>query len=114
MSESSSFPISVWPTIRPECELGLGCMYSSPAARFSSLHTSRAFGNSEKPPRNKLAGCPRDRVTQNVAFGVAEYGSGSKGLKRPIISCAQLGSKTYERRRTNQEVYYQPTGAKTQ
>ena len=40
------------PTIRPECELGLGCMYSSPSARFSALHTFQAFGNSEKPPRN--------------------------------------------------------------
>src|SRR5258708_29219781 len=39
-------------TIRPECELGLGCMYSSPSARFSALHTFQAFGNSEKPPRN--------------------------------------------------------------
>jgi hypothetical protein len=39
-------------TIRPECELGLGCMYSSPSARFSTLHTFQAFGNSEKPPRN--------------------------------------------------------------
>src|SRR5271157_2388953 len=35
-------------------------------------------------------------------------------IKRRIISCAQLGSRTYERTRTNQEVYYQPTGAKTQ
>jgi len=32
--------------IRPECELGLGCMYSSPSARFSALHTFQAFGNS--------------------------------------------------------------------
>jgi hypothetical protein len=30
----------------------LGCMYSSPSARFSALHTFQAFGNSEKPPRN--------------------------------------------------------------
>ena len=37
-----------------------------------------------------------------------------KRIKRRIISCAQLGSRTYERTRTNQEVYYQPTGAKTQ
>lgn len=44
--------LSVWPTMRPECELGLGCMYSSPSARFSALHTFQAFGNSEKPPRN--------------------------------------------------------------
>ena len=35
-------------------------------------------------------------------------------MKRRIISCAQLGSRTYERTRTNQEVYYQPTGTKTQ
>src|SRR5271165_2045662 len=35
-------------------------------------------------------------------------------IKRRIISCAQRGSRTYERTRTNQEVYYQPTGAKTQ
>jgi hypothetical protein len=35
-------------------------------------------------------------------------------IKRRIISCAQLGSRTLERTRTNQEVYYQPTGAKTQ
>jgi hypothetical protein len=40
------------PTIRPECELGLGCIYSSPSARFSALHTFQAFGNSEKLPRN--------------------------------------------------------------
>jgi hypothetical protein len=40
------------PTIRPECELGLGCMYSNPSARFSALHTFQAFGNSEKPRRN--------------------------------------------------------------
>src|SRR5258708_40340373 len=40
------------PTIRPECELGLGCMYSSPSHRFSALHTFQSFGNSEKPPRN--------------------------------------------------------------
>jgi len=40
------------PAIRLECELGLGCMYSSPSARFSALHTFQAFGNSEKPPRN--------------------------------------------------------------
>jgi hypothetical protein len=31
----------------PECELGLGCTYSSPSARFSALHTFQAFGNSE-------------------------------------------------------------------
>src|SRR5271169_72001 len=37
-----------------------------------------------------------------------------KRIKRRIISCAQLGSRTFERTRTNQEVYYQPTGAKTQ
>ena len=37
-----------------------------------------------------------------------------KRIKRRIISCAQLGSRTYGRTRTNQEVYYQPTGAKTQ
>jgi hypothetical protein len=37
-----------------------------------------------------------------------------KRIKRRIISCAQLGSRTYERTRTNQEVYYQPTGAQTQ
>jgi hypothetical protein len=37
-----------------------------------------------------------------------------RSIKRRIISCAQLGSRTYERTRTNQEVYYQPTGAKTQ
>src|SRR5713101_2003089 len=35
-------------------------------------------------------------------------------IKRRIISCAQRGSRTYERTTTNQEVYYQPTGAKTQ
>src|SRR5258707_14258789 len=35
-------------------------------------------------------------------------------IKRRIISCAQRGSRTYERTRTNQEVYYQPTGPKTQ
>jgi hypothetical protein len=35
-------------------------------------------------------------------------------IKRHIISCAQLRSRTYERTRTNQGVYYQPTGAKTQ
>jgi hypothetical protein len=35
-----------------QCELGLGCMYSSPSARFSAFHTFQAFGNSEKPPRN--------------------------------------------------------------
>ena len=40
------------PTIRPECELSLACMYSSPSARFSALHTFQAFGNSEKSPRN--------------------------------------------------------------
>jgi hypothetical protein len=44
--------VSGLPTIRPECELGLGCMHSSPSARFSALHTFQAFGNSEKPPRN--------------------------------------------------------------
>src|SRR5258708_36426835 len=44
--------LSVLPTKRPECELGLGCMYSSPSARSSALHTFQAFGNSEKPPRN--------------------------------------------------------------
>jgi hypothetical protein len=44
--------VSELPTIRPECELGLGCMYSSPSARSSALHTFQAFGNSEKPPRN--------------------------------------------------------------
>ena len=37
-----------------------------------------------------------------------------KRIKRRIISCAQLGSRTFERTRTNQEAYYQPTGAKTQ
>jgi len=36
----------------PECELGMGCIYSSPSARFSALHRFQAFGNSEKPPRN--------------------------------------------------------------
>jgi hypothetical protein len=35
-------------------------------------------------------------------------------IKRRIISSAQLGSRAYERTRTNQEAYYQPTGAKTQ
>jgi hypothetical protein len=38
--------------MRPECELGLGCIYSSPSARFSALRTFQAFGNSEKPPGN--------------------------------------------------------------
>jgi hypothetical protein len=37
-----------------------------------------------------------------------------KRIKPRIISCAQLGSRTYERTRTNREVYYQPIGAKTQ
>src|SRR5580700_707270 len=27
------------PTTRPECELGLSCMYFSPSAHFSALHT---------------------------------------------------------------------------
>ena len=40
------------PTIRPECELGLGCMYSSPSARFSALHTFKPLGISEKPTHN--------------------------------------------------------------
>src|ERR1700676_3232603 len=34
-------------------------------------------------------------------------------IKRRIISCAQRVSRPYERTRTNQEVYYQQTGAKT-
>ena len=38
-------------------ELGLGCMYSSPSARFWALRTFQAFGNSEKPTRdNALRG----------------------------------------------------------
>jgi hypothetical protein len=31
------------PTICPECELGLGCVLSSPSARFSALRTFQAF-----------------------------------------------------------------------
>ena len=45
-------------TIRPECELGLGCMYSSPSARFSALHTFRAFENSESPHATTACGAP--------------------------------------------------------
>ncbi|MGA2005043.1 MAG: hypothetical protein ABSG70_16780 [Terriglobales bacterium] len=36
--------ISGLPTIRPECELDFGCMYSAPSARFSALHTFQASG----------------------------------------------------------------------
>ena len=44
--------VSELPTIRPEFELGLGCMYSSPSDCFSAIYTFQAFGNSERPPRN--------------------------------------------------------------
>jgi hypothetical protein len=117
------------PTIRSECELGLGCMYSSLFARFSALHTFQAFGNSEKPPRNKACGAPsRSSDLNGQGCPPLQGGEGDpkprircdrewerfKRIKRRIISCAQLGSRTPERTRTNQEVYYQPTGAKTQ
>ena len=51
-SHRLKFSVSGVLTVRPECELGLGCMYSSPSACFSALHTFQAFGNSEKPTRN--------------------------------------------------------------
>jgi hypothetical protein len=40
----------------PECELGLGCTYSSFYARFSALHTFQAFGNSESPHATTACG----------------------------------------------------------
>jgi len=48
------------------------------------------------------------------SFAVVQLFAAGRRIKRRIISCAQLGSRTYERTRTNQEVYCQPTGAKTQ
>ena len=76
------------------------------------LHTFQAFGNSEKPPRNNgLRGALAVEGPQQS--GPATLARGRR-IKRRIISCAQLGSRTYERTRTNQELYYQPTGAKTQ
>ena len=104
-------------------------MYSSPSARFSALHTFQAFANSEKPPRNNgLRGASRSSDLNGQGRPPLQGGEGDpkpsircdrewerfKRIKRRIISCAQLGSRTYERTRTNQEVYYQPTGAKTQ
>src|SRR5258708_13205796 len=69
---------SCLPTIRPECELGLGCMYSSPSARSSALHTFQAFGNSEKPTQQRLAGRARGRVTSTVR--AARPCKGGEGL----------------------------------
>src|SRR6266481_3681748 len=102
------------PTIRPECELGLGCMYSSPPCPLllGAPHISSLW-NSEKPPRNNgLRGAP-SRSSNLNGQGRPPL-QGGRRIKRRIISCAQRGSRTYERTRTNQEVYYQPTGAKTQ
>jgi hypothetical protein len=102
---------SEWPTIRPECELGLGCMYSSPSARFSALHTSMPLGILKSSHATTACGAPSRSSDLN---GSAPRPCKGRRIKRRIISCAQLGSRTYERTRTNQEVYYQPTGAKTQ
>jgi len=94
------------PTTRPECELGLGCMYSSPSAHFAALHTFQAIGNSEKPHATMASGAPSRSGPPALVRG--------RMIKRRIISWAQRVSRPYERTRTNQEVYYQPTGAKTQ
>jgi hypothetical protein len=46
------------PTIRPECELGLGCMYCSPSARFSALHTYKPLGILKSPHATTACGAP--------------------------------------------------------
>src|SRR3984885_9314212 len=48
-----------------------------------------------------------------TACGAPALARGGR-IKRRIIWCAQLGSRKYERTRTNPEAYYQQTGAKTQ
>jgi len=89
-----------------------------PLGILKSPHATTACGapwRSRKPQRSGPPALARgEKVTQNLVSGVTENGSGFKRIKRRIISCAQLGSRTFERTRTNQEVYYQPTGAKTQ
>ena len=79
--------------MRPECELGFGCMYSSPSARFSALHTFQAFGNSEKPPRNNgLRGALAVALVLGFAMLLARIGIeptldqlkvSGKGCQRP-------------------------------
>ena len=87
-------------------------MRQSPPAS-ASRHISRlsmpTFQSSKT--KTRLAGRPRGRVTQRSGPPAVARG---RRIKRRIISRAQLGSRTYERTRTNQEVYYQPTGAQTQ
>ena len=53
-------------------------------------------------------------MTQNPGIRCDREGERFKGIKRRIISCAQPGSRTFERTGTNQEIHYQPTSAKTQ
>jgi hypothetical protein len=53
-------------------------------------------------------------MTQNPGIRCDREGERFKGIKRRIISCAHLGSRTFERTGTNQEIHYQPTRAKTQ
>jgi hypothetical protein len=80
-----------------------------PASRRSTHF--KPLENLKAPTQQLLAGRPRGRVTSTVRAARPCKG---RRIKRRIISCAQLGSRTYERRRTNQEVYYPPTGAKTE
>src|SRR5215469_2993221 len=96
---------SGWPTVRPDCELGLGCMYSSPSARFSAVHTFQAF---EKSPHATTA-CGAPSRSSDLNGQDRRHLQKGRRIKRRIIPCAQLGSRAYERTRTNQEVYYQPT-----
>jgi hypothetical protein len=101
-------PPSAWPTIRPECELGLGCMYSSPLPASRRSTHFKPLGILKSPHATMACGAP-----SRSSDGPPALARGRR-IKRRIISCAQLGSRTYERTRTNQEVYYQPTGAKPQ
>ncbi len=86
-------------------------------AKLSNLYVG--IGYPETWPENSL---DSDRPSHGRSWALCPASAGKwrqewerfKGIKRRIISCAQLGSRTYERTRTNQEVYYQPTGAKTQ
>jgi hypothetical protein len=74
-----------------------------PLGTLKSPHTTTACGAPSRSSDPKTSSIRCDREWERF-----------KRIKRRIISCAQVGSRTNECTRTNQEVYYQPTGAKTQ
>src|SRR5580704_6753015 len=102
--------------LQPLCPL-LGSTHFKPLGILKSPHATTACGapsrssdlnGQGRPPLQGGEGDPKPSIRCDREW------ERFKRIKRRIISCAQLGSRTYERTRTNQEVYYQPTGAKTQ